>query len=340
MKTRVAGLVAAALVSLSLAACASGPAPDGAARELNPDGDAGAFPVTIGHALGETTIESKPERVVTVAWENQEAVLALGVVPVGMSTADWGDDDDNGMLPWVEERLDELGGETPVIFAETDGFDVEAVADLAPDVILAPYSALTPEEYETFSKIAPTVAYPGVPWGTTTDEMITMTAQALGLEDRGEQLIADLDAQAADAFAAYPELAGANVVSGWFDVTDLSQIGFYTDHDTRPGFLYAAGMGEPAVVAEESAGTDQFWVSVSAEEGDRFDDVDVFITYGDASTLATLQADPLVGRIPAIAAGHVLVLQDDSPEAAASNPSVLSYDRLPDFFAQIAGVLS
>ncbi|MBR7200502.1 hypothetical protein PS14A_26535, partial [Pseudomonas sp. 14A] len=66
-----------------------------------------------------------------------------------MSKATWGDDDDNGVLPWVEEKLDELGAETPVLFDETDGIDYEAVADTEPDVILAAYSGLTQEEYDT-----------------------------------------------------------------------------------------------------------------------------------------------------------------------------------------------
>ena len=126
-----------------------------------------AFPVTIEHAFGETTIEAKPERVATVAWANHEVPLALGVVPVGMGEATWGDDDDDGVLPWVEDKLEELGADTPVLFDETDGIDFEAVADTEPDVILASYSGLTQEDYDTLSKIAPVVAYPEVAWGTS-----------------------------------------------------------------------------------------------------------------------------------------------------------------------------
>ena len=123
-----------------------------------------AYPITIKHALGTTIITKKPERVATVAWANHEVPLALSVVPVGMSKATWGDDDNDGVLPWVEEKLEELGAKTPVLFDETDGIDFEAVADTKPDVILAAYSGLTQEEYETLSKIAPTVAYlMGVP---------------------------------------------------------------------------------------------------------------------------------------------------------------------------------
>ena len=66
---------------LTLVACGD----DGADPETSEDGTpprrADAFPVTIEHAFGETTIESKPERIATVAWANHEVPLALGVVP-------------------------------------------------------------------------------------------------------------------------------------------------------------------------------------------------------------------------------------------------------------------
>ena len=48
--------------------------------------DEGAFPVTIEHAYGETTVEQEPERVVALGWSDPDVVLSLGVVPVGAST--------------------------------------------------------------------------------------------------------------------------------------------------------------------------------------------------------------------------------------------------------------
>ena len=42
------------------------------------------FPVTIEHALGSATIETKPERVVTWGWSAQDVVIDLGIAPVGM----------------------------------------------------------------------------------------------------------------------------------------------------------------------------------------------------------------------------------------------------------------
>lgn len=50
-----------------------------------PQADAGAFPVTISHDFGETTIPALPRRVVvTNQGEGLDSLLALGVVPVGM----------------------------------------------------------------------------------------------------------------------------------------------------------------------------------------------------------------------------------------------------------------
>jgi iron complex transport system substrate-binding protein len=337
-RARLLTVATAATLALTLSACGSDDDSEATGSDApassdssgadsgDDDAEASAFPVTIEHAYGETTIEAKPERVATVAWANHEVPLALGVVPVGMSKATWGDDDDNGVLPWVEDQLEELGADTPVLFDETEGIDFEAVADTAPDLILAAYSGITQEEYDTLSKIAPVIAFPEVAWAATYEEMITTESQALGLADEGQELIAELDEQVADSFAAHPALAGKSVMFAYIDPTDLSQVGFYTTHDTRPGFMAGVGMTMPAVVDEESAKTDEFYVTRSAENPEDFADVDVFVTYGDpdGDIVAAIQADPLLSKIPAVQRGSIAILEDSTPLAASANPSPLS----------------
>lgn len=338
MRSARALVLSVALAATAVLAGCGSDSEDAATAETG-EPTAAAFPVTIQHVFGETTIESKPERIATVAWANHEVPLALGVVPVGMAKVTWGDDDGDGVLPWVEDKLTELGAETPVLFDETDGIDFEAVADTQPDVILASYSGLTQEDYDTLSKIAPTIAYPSVAWGTTYQEMIRMNSEAIGLAAEGEQLIADLDQQVADAFAKYPSLAGTSVVFSYLDPTDLSQIGFYTTNDTRPGFMASVGMTMPDVVTEASEGSDAFYTSISAEEADRFADTDVFVMYGDAEgqLLQLVQADPLLSTIPAIKNGAVATLVDNTPLAASANPSPLSIPwGIDDYFALLA----
>ncbi|MCR2785793.1 MULTISPECIES: iron-siderophore ABC transporter substrate-binding protein [unclassified Microbacterium] len=339
-RTRFAVATAAvAAATLLLSGCAGNTPEDAAGEAGSSDG---TFPVTIEHALGETTITEKPERVATVAWANHEVPLALGIVPVGMAKAAWGDDDGDGVLPWVQERLEELDAETPVLFDETDGIDFEAVADTNPDVILASYSGLTQEEYDTLSKIAPVVAFPEIPWATSWEDMTLLNSAALGLAEEGEQLVEDLHAEIDTALAAQPGLADAKVLFSYLDAADLSTVGFYTSHDTRPGFLESLGLPAPAVVTEESEGTDAFYVTVSSEQADRFADVDVFVTYGsaDGAIIEQLQADPLLSRIPAIAEGRIAILEDSTPLAASANPSPLSIGwGIDEYFAVLAGAL-
>jgi iron complex transport system substrate-binding protein len=342
-RTRTAvptALATAAAAALLLTGCAAQGAA-GSGQDDSASGAEGTFPVTIEHAFGETVIESQPERVATVAWSNQEVPIALGVVPVGMAEVTWGDDDGDGVLPWVEEKLEELGAETPVLFDETDGIDFEAVADTQPDVILAAYSGLTQEEYDTLSKIAPVVAYPEVAWGTSYQDMIRLNSAALGLADEGDDLIEELQGEVDAALANHPELADSTVLFSYIDPSDFSQIGFYTSLDTRPGFLESLGLPLPTVVAEESDG-ELFYTSVSAEQADRFADVDVFVTYGDAggSIIDQLQADPLLSQIPAIAEGRIAILEESTPLAASANPSPLSIGwGIDPYFALLAGAL-
>lgn len=336
---RVLGTATALTAALALSACGdSGDAPaedtsDSAGADSGDSGDSadagsGSFPVTIEHAFGETTIEEKPERVATVAWANHEVPLALGVVPVGMSEAAWGDDDGDGVLPWVEDALTELDAETPVLFDEADGIDFEAVAGTEPDVILAAYSGLTQEDYDTLSEIAPVVAYPEIAWGTSMNDMIEMNATAIGMPEEGQALIDDLDQQIQDTLAEYPDLEGAAPLFSYVDPNDISQVGFYTTHDPRAGFLADIGMSTPQIVEERSAESEAFYETVSAENSDLLEDVDVFITYGDpdGEILDLVQNDPLMGQIPAIESGAVAILEDNTPLAAAANPSPLAIE--------------
>ncbi|WAA66526.1 iron-siderophore ABC transporter substrate-binding protein [Microbacterium oxydans] len=336
--SRILAIGAAAALAVGLSACASSAPESTATTGGNPASD-DAFPVTVEHIYGETTITEKPERIATVAWANHEVPLALGIVPVGMSKAAWGDDDGNGVLPWVEDKLDELGAETPVLFDETDGIDYEAVADTQPDVILAAYSGLSQEEYDTLSKIAPVVAFPEVKWGTSLDDMIEMDSRALGLEKEGEALIDQLHADAEKALEAHSVLKDKKVLFSYIDPTDLSQVGYYTAIDTRPGYLHDLGLPFPSIV-EENKDSDEFYLTVSSEEAQKFDDVDLFITYGDESIIPLLQADPLLSKIPAIAEGRIAVLPDATPIAASANPSPLSVPwGLDDYFAILAAPL-
>ncbi|WP_155849946.1 ABC transporter substrate-binding protein, partial [Arthrobacter sp. H41] len=196
---RMRGLFAAATIAvLSLSACSTGPTDGGSAGTGgNDDGAAEAFPVTIEHAFGETTIEEKPERVATVSWVNADVSLALGVVPVGMPIDAYGGNE-NGSTPWKDAKLEELdaaiGSENaPAQYSEADGIPFDEIAATNPDVILGVYSGLSQEDYDTLSEIAPVVAYPEIAYGTAWQDSTRIIGEALGLSDQAGELIADTE---------------------------------------------------------------------------------------------------------------------------------------------------
>lgn len=340
---RFLALAAVGLV-LSLAACGESSDTDNVADQSSGTEDSADdtngsadFPVVIEHALGTTTIEEPPERVATVNWANHEVPLALGVVPVGMAAANFGDDNGDGVLPWVEERLQELDAETPVLFDETDGVDFEAVADTQPDVILAAYSGLTQEDYDTLSEIAPVVAYPEAPWATSWRDTIELNSQAIGLGDEGQELVADIEQEIAASVAEYPQLDGVSTMFlTHVDASDLSEVSFYTANDTRSAFFADLGLTTPESVAEASAGNDQFVQTVSAEHVDVFDDVEVIVTYGDQAVVDVLKSDPLLSQMPAVANGAIVSLEN-GPLGTAANPTPLAISWVLDDYVALLG---
>ena len=281
------------------------------------------YPIVIKHAFGTTTIPEKPKRIATVAWANHEVPLALGVVPVGFAAANFGDDNGDGMLPWVEKRLKELGAEKPVLFDEGDGIDFEAVAETKPDVILASYSGLSQSDYDTLSQIAPVVAYPEAPWSTDWRDMIRLNSAGMGMAAEGEALIRKIDSEIADAVTAYPHLKGkAAMFVTHLDATDLSTINFYTTNDTRVRFFNDLGLVSPKSVVDASK-PGQFSGSVSAEQIDAFDDVDIVVTYGSEELYNAMKNNPLMAKMPVVA-NNAIVMLGRNPLGTAANPTPLS----------------
>lgn len=319
-------LVAAAAASLLLAACATGA--DEPAGDATTPAASDAFPVTLTSAFGDATIESEPTAVATVNWGNHDVPLALGIVPVGFAEATYGDDDDDGVHPWTYEALEALdatGDALPELFDETDGIPFEAVNNTTPDVVLAAYSGLTEEDYATLSQIAPTVSWPEFAWGTNWQDMTLINGEALGRRAEAQELVDDVLAQIDDALAERPDVAGTTVAYTWIDPADPSTIGVYTPLDARVQLLEDLGMTNAPSVVELAGDTDEFFVNLASEQADTLSDVDVLVTYGDDTTLATLQADPLIGKIPAVARGSVVVVPDGDPiSSATSGPTILS----------------
>ena len=295
------------------------------------------YPITIKHAFGETVIEEKPERIATISWGNQDVPLALGVVPVGVSKANYGVTDDSGLLPWTLQAYQELGVDQPTLFNDTDGLDYEAISDARPDIILAAYSGITQEEYDLLSAIAPVVAYPTLAWQTYWRDQIVMDASGMGRKAEGEQLVKNLEQLIEDKLTDYPQIKGKRAAFFYFNPSDLGKFYVYLPTDPRAAYLTDLGMEFPDSVlalAEDSA---SFALEMSAENAEVLNDVDIVIGYGDSALLKALQEDALMGTIPAIKNGAVALITDGTPLAASGTPSALSIPATIDEYLSLIG---
>lgn len=334
-------LVATGLVAtLALAGCSTGPTDAsgsggaGSGTSASPaagGAEPGAFPVTIEHAFGETTIEEEPRRVVTVGWSDADHVVDLGVVPVGVPAITWGGNEQQS-TDWFDAALAELGGAEPTRYDDTDGVPVDEIAQLTPDLILATNSGLTKAEYTRLSKVADVVAYPGEAWGTPWDTSLEMIGEALGRSDRAAELEAETDEAIAGVADRYPALAGTSAAWAWFTPNDTSTVGLYTGLDNRPRMLRTFGLENPGIVERLSRDSRAFSANVSAEKADEVD-ADVLIYYAEgAPTPEELAADPLFGRMPAVRAGAVVAAADNTVSQTMSSPTTLSIPVAVDEF--------
>lgn len=206
---------------------------------------ADAFPVTIDHRLGSTTIEEPPEWVVTVGFTDHDTVLAFGVQPVGVR--DWYGDQPYATFPWAQEAL---GDAEPEIIGDGSAINFDAVNDLNPDLIIGMYEDLS-ETYDTLSQIAPTIAQSGdyeqygQPWQETT----RMIGQALGQPDEAERLITDVEDAFAQARADHPEFEGTTAAMAMFGEGNGTYF-LLPPVDPKAAFLTQLGFEIPSEITD------------------------------------------------------------------------------------------
>ena len=219
-------------VGLVLSGCQTDSTGNVAEAKAATQADPNAFPVTIKHAFGETTIEKEPTRVATVGWTDQDHALALGVVPVGATKITWGGNA-QGSTEWFDAKIQSLNAKAPVRYDDTDGVPIDEIAKTNPDLILATNSGLTEADYKKLSKFADVVAYPEAPWVTPWQTSLETVGQSLGRSSIAAQVKKETDATIAQARQDNREIQGKSMIFGYLTTTDLSQIGIYAPQDPR-----------------------------------------------------------------------------------------------------------
>lgn len=322
--SRRTGLFAAtAALSLTLGACGTtaGAEPQGTA----PAADS-AYPVSIEHTYGSTEITAKPERVATVSWVNADAVLALGVVPVGMAEDDFGKNE-SGSTDWKDARLAELDASigsqnAPVQYSEADGVNFTAIAETQPDLIVAGYSGLTKDEYDKLSKIAPVIGPVAPNYTGSWQQVTTAVGQALGKEAEADKVIVDVEGQLDAAAKENRVFAETTFIAGNLEPAD-GGINLYATGDSRPRFLSALGMIQAGIV-DKNAKDGEFYVPWATERGNELES-DVFFTWVPSGTgTDAIKKDKLFSQIPAVAKGGLVAAANDMEVLAISAASPLS----------------
>ncbi|MEW2347565.1 iron-siderophore ABC transporter substrate-binding protein [Streptomyces sp. NPDC006684] len=337
---RLTGLLASTvLLTATAAACGSDSdsAADSDTKASQDSAAAGAFPVTLAHKFGSTTVKSEPRRIVTVGLTDQDAVLALGKVPVG--TTEWLGGYKGAIGPWARKDLG--GAKAPTVLKDSGtGPQVERIAALKPDLILAVYGGLTKAQYESLSKFAPVVAQPkefndyGVPWQQQTEEI----GKALGKSAEAKKLVAGVEDKFAAAKKEHPEFAGATgVVATPYEGTFV-----FGSQDPRSRLLSDLGFGLPKDLDKVIG--DEFGANISKERLDLLDqDAALWIAPDTTSSVKKLHADKIYGDLDVAKQGREVFVKETSDYGnAVSLSTVLSIpyvlDRLvPQLAAAVDG---
>ncbi|MCQ4151823.1 iron-siderophore ABC transporter substrate-binding protein [Rhodococcus qingshengii] len=330
MKTR--SVLLAACVALTLSACGTS-GDSGSDTEASGAAEAGAFPVTVDHAYGSTTIDAEPIRIVTIGWSGQDAVIALNKVPVAMESFS-GAGIENNILPWDASRLN---GAKPVLMTTNPDIPFEQILGLDPDVILAVYSGIDEGEYKRLSDIAPTVAFPDQPWDTAWDKQMSMIGAALGQPEQAQTLIDETGAYFEKQAADHPQFQGKTATYAMR--TDEGLIVF-CGTDPRIRLLGQLGVKtSPGVDAVCTSGDSS--VSVGMESIDTLD-ADVFILVdADGTNLDKLMSFGPFANMTSVSNGRLVRLVGMDYAMATSAPTVLSVPyAFDEFIAQLSDKLS
>ncbi|KPQ28582.1 MAG: iron complex transport system substrate-binding protein [Marinobacter excellens HL-55] len=209
-------------------------------------GQACAATHSVDTAYGTVTINSEPQRVVTLYEGALDSALAVGANAIGAVITRGGND--------VAEYIKPLAGDIAIVGAPAET-NIEAVIAARPDIILAP-AQTNQQQYQLLSRIAPVVVS-NVPLfqADSWEQETRLFGRALGRDEAAETVIEDVKARIAEVAALVEKTVPEDqrdatlvrwmpqgplvMAEGLFSVTLLQAVGFQvTDNglvgDSRP----------------------------------------------------------------------------------------------------------
>ncbi|MFF4319421.1 iron-siderophore ABC transporter substrate-binding protein [Streptomyces sp. NPDC001568] len=330
-RRRVAAILSAATLGIGLlAGCGSDSKDEGDKKSDGaPAAAGGTFPVTVEHAFGSTKVTKAPRRVVSVGYTDDQAVLALGIKPVGMvdqypnppGTAP----DINTQWPWVKEKWGDTRPEVVMNNGDT-GPNYEKIAALRPDLIIAVYSEIDRAGYDKLSKIAPTVGRTKAekePFSAPWQDNALHISKALGKADEGGALVKDIQDKLDAARAAHPEFASRTAVAlSWYKDSAAP----FTTTDVRGRLV--TGIGFKGQTEIDKIADGKFFTVLSPERMDLIN-VDRLFVINDKADTEALKKFELFANLPAVKNGKVSYLPDSEGPAVGAAMSQGTLLSLP-----------
>lgn len=289
-----------AFVLVTTACGAAGQAADDDAQKL-------ATPVTVDHRFGTTTVDTVPERIVTIDLQWTDVMLSMGVEPVGYSVDSFMPETG---VPWQQLP----SGATALSL--TDGVPVEQVLALDPDLVVVSFSLTDQATYDLLSARVPTIAGPPAaeevtPW----QDLVRTAGKILDKPDQAEQVVSSVEGKVAATAAELPGLKDKTFVLAQYVVGDgITAVADDTDGSSI--FFQQLGMTMlPAIKAEgEKAGKARVQLSTERVDLLRSDLLAFLINGGDESDLADLPGfDELPGTVALLDYPTIVGLNTPSP---------------------------
>ncbi|MFI9764947.1 ABC transporter substrate-binding protein [Streptomyces sp. NPDC051963] len=273
-------------------------APSALADGMGSDTDEdGAFPRTVKHFQGSTTIKSEPEKIAVLSTGQLDDLLSLGVVPTAATRGD-----NAGLVP--DYLADAFPSYKKKLAAMTDAGtrqapNLETLAAAKPDLILVNDSL--GDLYPKLSKIAPTVVTAGN--GINWKRDLLLVGDAVGKGQQAQELVRDITAQAGEKGA---DLGDPTVSMVRFtpDRTRMFGISSFTG-----SIAVDMGLSRPKSQQFNGISEDIGPESVDVADGDWI----FYSVQGDAgeTDAASVLAGPLWKSMKAVTAGHAVKVDDD-----------------------------
>nr|WP_269329977.1 iron-siderophore ABC transporter substrate-binding protein [Kineosporia babensis] len=261
--------------------------------------DDGVFPRTVVHFQGETKLDAEPERVVVISTGQADALLTLGVVPVGSTSGEGAE-----MIPqYLKDAFPEDAQALDDVTSVGDRFapDLESVANLDPDLILMNTAGKDAGQmYASLNAIAPTVATQGT--GLYWKQDLLLLADSLGQRQSAESWLDEYQTEAATFGESLSEPGNVSFLRLNSDRTRVFGVASFSGSVAED-----IGLARP----ESQTFTDETSLDISSEQLDLADGDHLFygVQGGDDSQLTGL---PLWDSLAAVQADTAVSVDDDT----------------------------